>query len=89
MLQVAMDEEDKAACEKELGNVLFSLVNVARKLDLNAEQALSKATERYIRRFEQVEKLAQQKGIKLDPDMTGELMDLWNEAKERDIDSEN
>ena len=38
---------------------------------------------------EQVEKLAQQKGIKLDPDMTGELMDLWNEAKERDIDSEN
>ena len=84
MLQEAMDEEDKAACEKELGNVLFSLVNVARKLDLNAEQALTKATERYIRRFEQVEKLAEQKGIKLDPDMCGELMDLWCEAKELD-----
>lgn len=91
-LQEAMDEEDKAACEKELGNTLFSLVNVARKLDLNAEQALTKATERYIRRFEQVEKLAKQQGIKLDPDMTGELMDLWSEAKEldeRDTDSED
>ena len=91
-LQVAMHEEDKAACEKELGNTLFSLVNVARKLDLNAEQALTKATERYIRRFEQVEKLAKQQGIKLDPDMTGELMDLWSEAKEldeRDTDSED
>ena len=91
-LHLSMEEEDKAACEKELGNVLFSLVNVARKLELNAEQALTKATERYIRRFEQVEKLAVERGIKLDPDMTGVLMDLWNDAKERDDhepDSEN
>lgn len=81
-LQEAMDEENTADCEKELGNLLFSLVNVARKLDLNAEQALTKATERYIRRFEQVEKLARQQGIKLDPEMTGELMELWSEAKD-------
>ncbi len=81
-LQEAMEDNDSTACEKELGDVLFSLVNVARKLGLNAEQALTKATERYICRFEQVEQLALSRGIKLDPDMTGELMDLWTEAKE-------
>lgn len=83
-LQAAMDEEDSSACEKELGDVLFSLVHVARKLNLNAEQALSKATERYIRRFEQVEHLARERGITMDPDLTGDLMDLWTEAKELD-----
>lgn len=91
-LQAAMDEEDTAACEKELGDVLFSLVNVARKLDLNAEQTLTKAIERYIRRFEQVEQLAKERGITMDPDLTGELMDLWNDAKDLEnhgTDSEN
>ncbi len=83
-LQDAMEDNDSDACEKELGNALFSLVNVARKLGLNGEQALTKATERYICRFEQVEQLALERGIRLDPDMTGELMDLWAEAKEKE-----
>ncbi len=84
--QEAMEENDTAACEKELGNVLFSLVNVARKLGLNSEQALTKAVEQYICRFEQVEKLALERGIKLDPDMQSDLMDLWMEAKEQKTD---
>ncbi len=85
-LQEAMEENNTAACEKELGNVLFSLVNVARKLGLNSEQALTKAVEQYICRFEQVEKLALERGIKLDPDMQSDLMDLWIEAKEHKTD---
>lgn len=83
-LHEAMDEEDLQRSEKELGNVFFSLVNVARKLSLNAEQALSKATERYINRFELVEQLAMERGISMNPDMSGELMELWRDAKEKD-----
>lgn len=87
-LQEAMEEQDAAGCEKELGDVFFSLVNVARKLSLDGEQALNQATERYIRRFEQVERLAGEQGIQMDPEMTGVQMDLWNEAKEAEPDSE-
>lgn len=82
-LQVAMDEDDLPRCEKELGDTLFSLVNVARKLGLHAEEALNKATLRYIDRFEQVEQLAKERGLTMNPEDTKEIMELWNDGKER------
>lgn len=84
LFQEAMDAQDQAASEKELGDLLFSVVNVARKLSLNAEEALQKATQRYTCRFEQVEQLALSQGIRMDPDNSGELMELWKQAKEQE-----
>lgn len=84
LFQEAMDAQDQAASEKELGDLLFSVVNVARKLSLNAEEALQKATQRYTRRFEQVEQLALSQGICMDPDNSVELMGLWKQAKEQE-----
>ncbi len=81
-LQEAMDQNNDAACAEELGDVLFSVVNVARKLSLEPELCLTRATEKFIRRFEVVEKLAQQRGICMDPDKISQLQELWNEAKE-------
>ena len=73
--------KDKAAIEEEFGDVLFSLINYARFLDIDPETALEKTNKKFIHRFQYIEKQAAATGKKLD-DMTLEEMDgLWNDAK--------
>ena len=72
---------DVEKIEEELGDLLFSVVNVCRFLDVNPEVALNKTINKFIGRFEMMELKAMKMGIKLE-DMTLEEMDvLWNEAK--------
>jgi MazG family protein len=76
-----IEEAQKESRERafhELGDLLFAVVNVARKLDLDADQALRGANARFERRFHHVEKSlgAKMKGAKLD-----EMERLWQEAK--------
>lgn len=67
--------------EEEFGDVLFALVNISRFLKINPEFALTKATKKFINRFEYIEKSALSQGKNLS-DMTLEEMDLlWDEAK--------
>ena len=69
--------------EAELGDILFSLVNLARFLKVNPEDALRGSTNRFIDRFHLVEAQAAERGRAL-PDMTLADMDaLWEEAKQR------
>jgi tetrapyrrole methylase family protein/MazG family protein len=69
--------------EAELGDILFSLVNLARFLKVNPEEALRGSTNRFIDRFHLVEGQAAEKGWSL-TDMTLAEMDaLWDEAKQR------
>jgi tetrapyrrole methylase family protein/MazG family protein len=69
--------------EAELGDILFSLVNLARFLTVNPEEALRRATNRFIDRFHLMEAQAAEQGRAL-PDMTLAEMDaLWDEAKRR------
>jgi len=72
--------EDGTA-EEEFGDILFALVNISRFFKINPEFALTKATKKFINRFEYIEKSALSKGKELS-DMTLEEMDLlWEEAK--------
>ena len=65
----------------ELGDLLFSVVNVARHLGVDAESALRRSTDKFRRRFEEVERLARDRSLQLDSlDLAG-LDELWNEAK--------
>jgi tetrapyrrole methylase family protein / MazG family protein len=69
--------------EAELGDILFSLVNLARFIKVNPEEALRRATNRFVDRFHLVEAGAAQQGRTL-PEMTLAEMDvLWEEAKQR------
>lgn len=69
--------------EAELGDILFSLVNLARFVKVNPEEALRRSTNRFIDRFHLVETQAAEKGTSL-ADMTLSEMDLlWEEAKRR------
>lgn len=68
--------------EEEFGDILFSIVNISRFLKINPEFALTKATEKFINRFEYVEKAIISEG-KSFSDMTLEQLDsFWNDAKD-------
>lgn len=69
--------------ENELGDVLFSLVNLARFLKANPEDALRRATNRFIDRFHIVEAQAAEKGRSLKDMTLAEMDELWDEAKRR------
>ena len=64
----------------ELGDLLFSVVNYARHLDIDPETALREAAERFEARFRQVEALAEQPLAEMDIDG---LEALWQKAKGR------
>jgi len=68
---------------EELGDLLFSVVNVARLLDIDPEEALHATSDKFIRRFAYLEQAAAQKGQAL-PDMTLDEMEaLYQAGKER------
>jgi tetrapyrrole methylase family protein/MazG family protein len=69
--------------ESELGDVLFTLVNLARFLKANPEDALRKTIDRFIQRFQFIEARAAETGRKLDDMSLSEMDALWDEAKKR------
>ena len=81
-VQDAIGENDPEHVHAELGDLLLACVNLARKLGVDAENALVDATERFERRFEIVEDRLADRG-KTPQQSTLEEMDaLWNEAKD-------
>ena len=66
----------------ELGDVFFSLVNYARFLDINPDDALSSSNKRFRKRFEAMETIAQQQGRELHALTAQQWEQLWQEAKE-------
>ena len=80
-LREAIDAQDDSACFDELGDVLFSAVNVSRFIDVDAEEALTAATDKFFNRFSIVEQLAEKKGIDMKNTSLEELDKLWDEAK--------
>ncbi len=69
--------------EEEIGDVLFSIVNLARFLKISAEDALRKTNEKFIRRFKAVERELKSRGQDIQ-DATLEEMDaIWNQVKNK------
>jgi XTP/dITP diphosphohydrolase len=72
---------DHAKIEDEFGDVLFSMINYARFIDVDPEMALERTNKKFIKRFQHLEKGAKAAGRELS-DMTLEEMDVyWNAAK--------
>jgi MazG family protein len=70
-----------AALEEEIGDLLFAAANLARKLEVEPETALRRATAKFERRFRAVETLAAQRAVGRDLDA---LEALWDEVKEEE-----
>jgi len=76
-------EADKRKIEDEFGDVLFSLVNYARKLGVDPEQALMRTNRKFDKRFRGMESIAEGKQIKLKNLNIDELEDIYAEAKRK------
>lgn len=80
-----LEEESQEAKEDprgEIGDVLFAAVNVARKAGIHPTIALREATDKFVRRFKEVEKMAEAKGVELGRANLAELDVLWDAVKE-------
>jgi MazG family protein len=69
--------------EEELGDLLFATVNLARKLGIEPNQALERANHKFQRRFEEIEKLAEERGLEMGRATLEQLDTLWDEVKKK------
>lgn len=80
-LKVAIEHGTQEHRIEELGDLLFAVVNVSRYFDINSEQALYYACDKYIKRFSMVEQLAEERGIDMKTAELSQLDSLWEEVK--------
>ena len=78
----AISSQDRQAIEDESGDLLFAVVNLARKCKLDAEGALQSATDKFVVRFNQLEDELKLRGRKLGDVDLAELDAIWNEIKQ-------
>ncbi len=81
-LQEAVSANDAEHIEEEFGDVLFSLINYARFLKVDAEGALEKTNKKFISRFQQMETIAAEQGKALHGMTLDEMDALWNKVKQ-------
>ena len=80
-LEVEIDAGDQAKAREELGDLLFVVANLARKLDIEPEDALRSANAKFVRRFSYIERSLADRGRSPDQSDLAEMDDLWNAAK--------
>ena len=78
-----MASGQREALEDEVGDLLFAVVNLARKLEVDPRAALERANAKFARRFSAVEKLAEERGLELGRASLEDLDRLWDEVKGR------
>ena len=80
-LEAAISSGDQKKIEEEFGDMLFSMVNLSRHLELSSENALRKSNNKFIARFKKLEKEIARKGKKFE-ELTHEEMDkIWEKVK--------
>ena len=75
--------ENKAKIKDEVGDLLFSCVNVARLLEVDEEIALNFTIDKFIKRFSYIEECANNKGLKINDLTLEDMNNLWEESKNR------
>src|SRR4029450_13571552 len=81
-LKQAVLEQDRKSIEEEVGDLLFAVVNLARKCKLDAETALQAATDKFVARFNRLENELKTRGKKLGDVDLPEMDAIWNQIKE-------
>ena len=81
-LEEALESGDGAKIREELGDMIFTLVNLARKLHIDAEAALKECSRKFVRRFNYIEEHYEKNGEDIHEASLEELDRIWNQAKE-------
>ena len=84
-VRAAIESGEREAILEEIGDLLFSAANLARKAGVEPEEALTRATDKFISRFSRLETLAAQKGIALEAMSDEEKDILWQDSKKATI----
>ncbi len=84
-LKIAMSENKTDEISEEIGDVLFVIVNLARKLEMDAETSLKKTNRKFRKRFAFIEKELRKDGKSLEQTGLEEMDSLWNKAKTRSL----
>jgi MazG family protein len=82
-LEEAVSTGDAEKIEGEIGDIFFAMLNLARKLDIDAETALKRTNRKFRRRFGYIEKRLKAENKELGSAGLEEMDGLWNEAKDR------
>jgi MazG family protein len=82
-LKEALRSDDQESTKDEIGDLLFAVVNLARKCKLDAETTLQAATDKFVGRFNLLEDELRARGKKLGDVDLAELDAIWNEIKKR------
>ena len=82
-LKEAIDNKNKLHIEEELGDLLFTIVNLSRHLKLDPEQTLRKSNNKFISRFNIMENILDEKKIEWHDLKKSDLLNLWNKAKDQ------
>lgn len=82
-METAIASQDRESIQNEIGDLLFAVVNLARKCQLDAESTLQAATDKFVERFNRVEDELYAKGKKLGDVNLDELDAVWNVIKTR------
>jgi MazG family protein len=80
-LEHAIDEEPPARVEEEMGDLLFAIANLARKLGVEAESALRKANQKFSERFQKVEQAFESNGASIHDASLEEMERVWQKVK--------
>ncbi|MGA2138932.1 MAG: nucleoside triphosphate pyrophosphohydrolase [Verrucomicrobiia bacterium] len=82
-LKGALASKNRKQFEEEIGDLLFAVVNLARFENLQAEELLNRATTKFVKRFQQIEKAVHASGRRLEDCTLKELDALWESAKHK------
>ena len=88
-LQAAAEHSSRQALQEEYGDVLFALVNAGRFIDIDPEDALRATTEKFIRRFREIERTLREKGRTMQEATLPEMDTIWAEIKIREKSSDS
>ena len=76
-----IESMDAEKWNRRMGDLLFSVINIARLYGINPENALEKTNRKFIRRFNHIERRAKENGMELKDMTLGQMDEFWNEAK--------
>ena len=80
-LKEAMESGNKGDIQEEFGDLLFSMVNLARHIKVDAEQSLVSANKKFAGRFQKVEDICRERGLEMESMSLEELDQIWDEVK--------
>jgi uncharacterized protein YabN with tetrapyrrole methylase and pyrophosphatase domain len=83
-LRASMDRNNRVEIEEELGDVLFVLVNLARWLEINPDEALHNTSMKFIQRFQFIERELSRQGKTPQQATLAEMDALWEQAKHQE-----